>query len=72
MFNVPLLFAELERLSRKTFSDGTMKKIYWVTNMYYEWRESRNLLPNMEFIHADLDDVLTLTTENLSLALSSS
>ena len=70
MFNAPLLFAELERLSRKTFSDGTMKKIYWVTNMYYEWRESRNLLPNMEFIHADLDDVLTLAIENLSLALS--
>ena len=56
-------------MSRKSFSDETMKKVNWVTKMYSEWRSARNSLPQFETIVADLDNVFSLTVENLSFAL---
>ena len=69
MFNEPLDFATLSKLSHKTFAEDTMKNINWVTNMFNEWREVRNSNPEMEYMHADLDAVSTLTVKNLSYAI---
>ena len=46
-----------------------MKKVNWVTKMFSEWHCARNQFPDMEHIFADLDNVFTLTVENLSYAL---
>ena len=69
MFNEPLDFAELDKLTKKTFAEETMKKINWVTSMYNEWRENRNASPEFEYIEADLDYTDPLTIDNLSYAL---
>ena len=37
--------------------------------MYSEWRSARNSLPQFETIVADLDNVFSLTVENLNFAL---
>ena len=47
-----------------------MKKINWVVKMFTEWQMYRNDLSITEKIQCDLDDVDTVTRENLCYAMT--
>ena len=66
-FYDPVLEDELAELMKKQFSPKTNKKIKWVTKMYSDWREARN--SDHDHILVDLDDVSSLSIQNLSFAL---
>ena len=56
-------------LSRKTFSDETMKKVHWVKHMYTDWRLFRESQPNLKTYLCDLDDMETVNKVDLNAAM---
>ena len=46
-----------------------MKKVNWVKGMFQEWRYHRNMSADFSDIHCDLDDVNSITVENLIFAM---
>ena len=58
------------RLSRKNFSEETIKTVTWVRKMYSQWRLHRNQQESGEFIFCDLDDTETITQDNLVFGMS--
>ena len=68
-FNQLLENKILEDLSHKKFADETMKKIRWVPKMYREWKTFHNT-SGFDYIECDLDDVRTITKENLIFAMA--
>ena len=46
-----------------------MKKVKWAKNMYCDWRNYRNSRNDLESSECDLDDINTLTKEQLNRAL---
>ena len=69
-YNEPLDYEAMRKLSRKNFSEETLKKVTWVHHMYSQWRIYRNGHGNEEFIYCDLDDPETITEENLVFGVS--
>ena len=52
-------------LTRKKFSDETMKKVHWVRHMYTDWRQYRNNTAHLENVLSDIEDVDSLSKELL-------
>ena len=46
-----------------------MKKVNWVKGMFQEWGYHRNMSADFSDIHCDLDDVNSITVENLIFAM---
>ena len=46
-----------------------MKKVKWAKGVFQEWRYHRNLSPDFSDIHCDLDDLSTISVQNLNFAL---
>ena len=59
----------MENLTRKTFSDETMKKVNWVRRMYTDWRNYRNGSPSLESVECDIEDISNLNKESLNKAI---
>ena len=59
----------MSNLSRKKFSDETMKKVNWVRRMYVDWRSFRNSQSDLQSFECDIEDVKTITKANLSAAV---
>ena len=59
----------MHRLTKKTFSSETMKKVTWVKGMFQEWRYHRNMSPDFSDIVCDLEDLNSITMETLKFAL---
>ena len=59
----------MELLSRKKFSDETMKKVHWVRRMYVDWCNFRNSQDDLQSYECDIENVNSITKENLSHAL---
>ena len=57
-------------MSRKTFAPETSKKISWVVNMYNQWREYRNNLPQLEYIFCDLENIPSVNAQDLCFAMT--
>ena len=51
------------------YSDGTHKKMRWVTKMYHKWQSFRHS-QQLQWIECDLDDARTISEESLVLALT--
>ena len=58
------------KLSRKNFSEETVKKVTWVRHMYSQWRIFHNEEQKESVIYCDLDDTETITEENLVYGMS--
>ena len=69
-YREPLEDQVLMRLTRKTFAAETMKKVNWVVKMYNEWRMYRNGYGSIEYIECDLDEIESVTRENLCYAMT--
>ena len=69
-YNDPLDLESMRRLSRKNFSEETMKKVAWVHHMYSQWRIYCNSLDNGEYIYCNLDGHETITQENIVFSMS--
>ena len=67
-YHQPLDVRSLESLTRKNFSDETMKKINWVYNMFQDWRNYRNTL-ELTKIHCDLSEPSTINEYSVKFAL---
>ena len=63
-YNVPLDDRSLSSMSKKSFSDESLKKIRWVRHMYAEWRMLRNEDGNFGYISCDLEDVKTINVHD--------
>ena len=61
---MPLDEGTLRQLGRKNFSEETIKKVRWVRRMFAEWRDTRNDVPNLDFISCDLEDLVSISVEN--------
>ena len=57
-------------MSHKTFAPETSKKISWVDNMYNQWHEHRNNLPQLEYIFCDLENIPSVKAQNLCFAMT--
>ena len=68
-FRRPLQKSQMVTLSRKKFSDETMKKVHWARRMYSDWRFFRNSQEDLRSFECDLDNVITVTKSNLNEAL---
>ena len=68
-YHQPLESDALQRLTKKTFSSETMKKVSWVKGMFQEWRYHRNMSPNFSDIVCDLDNISSITKENVIFAV---
>ena len=66
-FEAPLHVDKLRNISCKNFLDDPVKKVKWATKIYGEWRDHRHSL-GLEIIHCDLDDLSTITEENVKFA----
>ena len=62
--------AKFENLTKKQFSPDTMKKVYWATKMYHEWRSFRNKSRDLENVDCDLDDIATISKFSLVKGIS--
>ena len=65
----PLAKSDMLSLSRKQFSDETMKKVHWVRHMYVNWCNYRNSQPHLHSFECDIESVETITKENSTDAL---
>ena len=68
-YKVPLYKSVMESLSHKKFSDETIKKVKWVKGMYVDWRNFRNSQDDLQSFQYDIEDIETVTKENLTDAL---
>ena len=69
-FNFPLDKHSLDVLSKKNFSDETLKKVRWVRNIFAEWRFDRNMKQfEDEVVECDLEYRNTITPESLVFAM---
>ena len=59
----------MKSLTRKKFSDETMKKVQWVRRMYNDWRNYRNASPDLKSVECDIEDIYNLSPESLKKAL---
>ena len=55
----------MTNLTKKRFSEETMKKVAWVMRMYRDWRMYRNNNPDLLNIETDLDDENIVDKEGL-------
>ena len=68
-YNAPLDDMSLDRMTKKTFSDESLKKIHWVRRMYSQWRDVRNTSGNQEFISCDLEDLVMINVPDFVFAV---
>ena len=69
-YNFPLDDVTFDSLSKKNFSEETVKKIRWVRKMYWDWRCVRNCEHgNDEVIKCDLENFHTINVEDLAFGL---
>ena len=68
-FKEPLSPDVMVNLSRKSFSEETMKKVVWVRNMYNDWRKFRNESIVLQSVQCDLENVGSFSKEELLGAL---
>ena len=59
----------MQSMTRKTFSDETMKKVNWVRRMYNDWRNFRNDHPNLQSVGADIEDLPNLSKSDFSTSV---
>ena len=64
-YKKPLADDVMVAMSRKKFSDETMKKVNWVRHMYSDWKQFRDTNPNLQDVHCDLDKLETFWKEQL-------
>ena len=55
----------MRKLTHKKFSDEINKKIRWVVKMFCEWRLQRNVKESDNNVSCDLDNISTVTKENI-------
>ena len=59
----------MENLTRKKFSNETMKKVNWVRRMYNDWRNYRNSSSSLQSVQCDIEDINNLNKELFSKAV---
>ena len=64
-YKEPLPQVVMVSMSRKTFSDETMKKVAWVRNMYNDWRLFRNGHSTLKSVNCDLEQLGSFSKEEL-------
>ena len=52
-------------MTRKQFSDETVKKINWAKGMYMDWMRFRNKNPNLENVNCNIEELGSFSKEDL-------
>ena len=68
-YKAPLEESVMVKMTRKTFSDETMKKVHWVRRMFNDWKTFRNSQEHLQSIDVDIDNVSTLDKMQLAEAI---
>ena len=68
-YKVPLENSQMVSMTRKSFSDETMKKVHWVRRMYADWRLFRQSQENLRNYSCDLDNLETVNKKDLNEAM---
>ena len=64
-FKEPLSPDVMMSMSRKSFSDETMKKVMWIRNMFSDWRQFRNQSPVLQNVECDIECIGSFSKEEL-------
>ena len=64
-YKKPLTDDVMVAMSRKKFSDETMKKVQWIRQMYSDWKQFRDMDPNLLGVQCNLEKLGEFSKEQL-------